>query len=134
MAKGKWMAATLLAAVAAATGMAAHAFTASLHVGVPPVYVAPAPQHVEHRWVPGHWAWNGYRQVWVEGYWAAVPRRHGLRGARWQRVPDRDRDGIPDTRDDDLDNDGRPNRYDRDIDGDGVYNWRDRDPANRYRY
>lgn len=33
---------------------------------LPPVPIAPAPQRV---WMPGYWAWNGYRQVWVEGRW-----------------------------------------------------------------
>lgn len=39
---------------------------------LPPVQVLPAPQPVRV-WVPGYWAWDGYRNVWVEGRWVLQP-------------------------------------------------------------
>jgi hypothetical protein len=37
------------------------------------VVVQPSPAAV---WVPGYWAYDGYRYVWVSGFWAVPPPRH----------------------------------------------------------
>src|SRR5579875_168641 len=52
-------------------------------VGTPPpaAIVEPVPPpRVGWVWVPGHWAWNGYRYVWRRGHWIAA--RPG-----WRYVP-----------------------------------------------
>ena len=71
----------------------------------------PAPRR-GHAWVPGYWQWRGHRHVWVPGTWIvarpgysyANPRwierdgRWQYERGRWNRG-DRDRDGIPNSRD-----------------------------------
>ena len=37
----------------------------------PVVVVQPVRPTLQHYWVDGRWAWNGYRYVWSPGYWAA---------------------------------------------------------------
>lgn len=47
------------------------------------VYARPAPDVI---WVPGYYAYDGYRYVWIEGRWARPPHR-GYRGyvaPHWQ--------------------------------------------------
>ena len=41
--------------------------TASL--GACYVHTAPAPYYGATVWVPGHWHWNGYRNVWIPGHY-----------------------------------------------------------------
>jgi len=140
-----WIAAAITGALAAFAAMPAAARTfVDLQVRVPAqVQTVPAaPLHVQHTptsrrgqvWVPGHWRWNGYRQVWTEGHfvrardaramhqphWVPPAHRWSSRGPHWQRG-DRDRDGVP-------------NRIYRDRDGDGVRNRFDRAPDNGRRY
>lgn len=79
-----------------------------------------------HVWVAGHWGWRNNRHQWVKGKW--VRERHGYvynqptwqeRDGRWHMSQgnwsrgDRDRDGIPNSRDRDRDGDGVKNRDDR---------------------
>ena len=28
------------------------------------------PPSEEHKWIPGHWQWNGKEYVWIPGHWA----------------------------------------------------------------
>jgi hypothetical protein len=92
----------------------------------PRVEVMPAPRR-GYDWTPGYWNWNANRNRhnWVAGSW--VRSRPGYfyaqptwvdRGGRWEQQRgawsrgDRDRDGIPNSRDRDRDGDGVPNRRD----------------------
>jgi len=73
-----------------------------------------------YTWSPGYWNTNGKRHVWKAGHWerdrkgyyrtAPVWTQHGdrwqLERGRWNRG-DRDRDGVPNSRDRAPDN---PNR------------------------
>lgn len=34
-------------------------------------------------WVPGYWAWDGYRNIWVEGHWV-VERRENYYPPRYR--------------------------------------------------
>ena len=81
-------------------------------------------------WVPGYWDHRGKKHVWRAGHWQRQRAGHHFIAPRWvQRDKrwflerghwkrgDRDRDGIPNSRD-------------RDRDGDGVSNNRDRKPDN----
>lgn len=112
------------------------------HVWVHGHYVRERPGY---HYAQPHWQRHGGGWAYAPGGWVHAQysngydrhrggyrdgRHYGHNGYR----ADRDRDGIPDHRDQDLDNDGRPNRYDRDVDGDGVPNRYDRRPENRYRY
>ena len=121
MTKTAWIATTAgLALAASLAGTAAHAqqWGGGGYYAAPP-YVQHVPPPVQRIWVPGHWEWNGYRQVWVNGYYQVQPL-YGQHGGYPRQYRDQDRDGIP-------------NRYDRDRDGDGVPNRFDRDPRNPWR-
>ena len=92
----------------------------------PRVEVVPAPRR-GYDWSPGYWNWSAsrHRHNWVAGSW--MRSRPGYyyaqptwvdRGGRWEQQRgawsrgDRDRDGIPNSRDRDRDGDGVPNRRD----------------------
>ncbi|MBU6397919.1 MAG: YXWGXW repeat-containing protein [Rhodospirillales bacterium] len=60
----------------------------------PPGYMAPPPLRVEPppppppgaglAWVPGHWAWNGYRYHWVRGHYIRrAPGWHHWVNGHW---------------------------------------------------
>jgi len=71
------LAGVFAAALGASALPAAASVAVRVGVGIPlapaPIYeVVPAPRH-GWAWVPGHWAWGGYRHVWVGGHW--VKRR-----------------------------------------------------------
>jgi hypothetical protein len=74
------------------------------------------------------WVENNGRWYLEEGSWERVRDRDR------DGIPDRlerrdlDRDGVPDVKDRDRDNDGVRNRNDADRDGDGVRNENDRYP------
>ena len=84
--------------------------------------VAPAPRR-GYVWEAGHYQYRNGRYVWVAGHWERarpgyvhVQPRWVENNGRWHyeaRRWDRDRDGIPNSRDRDRDGDGVPNRYDR---------------------
>lgn len=124
MSKTAWIASTaglaLTAALATTAAQAQH-WGGGYNGGYNGYYQAPhiqhAPPQVARVWVPGHWEWNGSRQVWVNGYYQVAPV-YGQPYGYSRR--DQDRDGIP-------------NRYDRDRDGDGVPNRYDRNPRNPWR-
>ncbi len=109
---------------------AAHAgVNAQIHIGVPGVYVQPAPVYVQPQPV-----FVQPRPVYSESrrYYHVQPQpvyveRHHHRGWR-----EHERRGHRDHRDNDRD--GRPNYADRDRDGDGVPNRFDNRPNNPRRY
>jgi hypothetical protein len=45
-----------------------------------PVRVVPRSPGRGFVWVPGYWAWNGYRYYWQDGYWTRPGRGNGWRG------------------------------------------------------
>jgi hypothetical protein len=105
------------AAVASLAGLSSAA-QARTDVGVylnfapPAVRYEPVPAvRVGYAWVPGYWDWRANRHYWVAGHYvrarpgytyypgryAYVDGRYRYDRAYWHR--DRDRDGIPDYRD-----------------------------------
>lgn len=119
--------------VAPAVPVVAAPATVVIRIAPPPLReeAVPGPRQ-GYDWAPGYWNWNSRRSRhdWVRGSWKRsrpgyyysqptwVDRdgRWEQRRGTWQRG-DRDRDGIPNSRD-------------RDRDGDGVLNRRDNAPDN----
>ena len=102
------------------------------------VRTAPPPPRTEaipqarrgYTWAPGHWDWNGRRNVWVKGTWVRDRPGYVYNPTRWEERDGRwtvERGGW---RKGDRDHDGVPNRVDRDRDGDGVSNRNDSRPDN----
>lgn len=113
MSKTAWIAGAAGLALAATLGNT----TAQAQQWGGGAYVAPAPHGhpvppPQRVWVPGHWEWNGHRNVWIAGHYVYRPVHYPPYGGVHYRR-DRDRDGIPDRRDRDRDGDGVPNRHDR---------------------
>jgi hypothetical protein len=120
------LAATLLAPVMPVAAVPA---SVVIRIGPPPMReeAVPGPRR-GYDWSPGYWNWNSRRSRhdWVAGSW--IRSRPGYyysqptwvdRDGRWEQRRgawtrgDRDRDGIPNSRDRDRDGDGVPNRRDR---------------------
>jgi hypothetical protein len=130
MSKTAWIAGT--AALALTAALAGTAAQAQQWRGHGYGYVAPSPyvQQVPPArvWVPGHWEWNGYRNIWISGYYEERPVY-----VQPYVQPYVQHYGHPSIARRDQDRDGIPDRYDRDRDGDGVPNRYDRQPANPWR-
>jgi hypothetical protein len=129
----------LIAAIVAGSlgSIAAPAFADVIVVRTAP----PPPRHEVmpearrgYTWIPGHWDWNGRRNVWVKGSWTRDRVGYHYRTPVWEQRDGRwviDRGGWQRG---DRDHDGIPNRVDRDRDGDGVPNRRDDRPDNPNRH
>ncbi len=119
------MAASMLAAVLPVAAAPANVI---IRIGPPPLQEesVPAPRR-GYDGSPGYWNWNPRRtrHDWVRGSW--IRSRPGYtysqpewvdRDGRWEQRRgawsrgDRDRDGLPNSRDRDRDGDGVPNRRD----------------------
>lgn len=119
------VAATFVTALTPAVAAPASVF---IQIGPPALReeAVPGPRR-GYDWSPGYWNWNSRRNrhYWVAGSWMRT--RPGYvysqptwidRDGRWEHRRgawsrgDRDRDGIPNSRDRDRDGDGVPNRRD----------------------
>jgi len=54
----------------------------------PPRYEPPPPPRHGFVWVPGYWAWDGYRHVWVGGHWERMRRGYRYAPPVWRQGPD----------------------------------------------
>lgn len=73
---------------AAADGVEVYIAGPGISIGMsepPPRWDGPAYVRPGRVWIPGRWAFDGYRYVWIAGAWAPVGPAYGYGPRPWER-------------------------------------------------